>query len=204
MKNNIQNKKIFNKNNLSSVFVAGSKSERGFSLIELMIVIVIITAVSGIAIFNHSQFREQIELNNEVQDLKLNIRQAQIDALGVKSQGGDDFNIGYAVVFDMSNDDRYKIQYFNIDVGFDDLTDIREVQLQNGVKIDSINANVDQPSLMVVFQRPRPGADFFRIDENELSADEISVVLESSRGNFKKKVEVGLFGWISTDEVEVE
>lgn len=89
------------------------RTERGFTLVEVVVVISIIAITAGIAIFNHSDFREQMNLANEAQRLKMDILQAQSDALGVKDKDGD-FEVGYGVYFNREEAGKYYLYSFKI------------------------------------------------------------------------------------------
>lgn len=56
----------------------------GFTLVELLVVVAIFMVVSGLVIFNYSNFRSTVSLENLAQDIALTVRKAQVFALGVK------------------------------------------------------------------------------------------------------------------------
>ena len=69
-------KKLFqkNKNNL----------EKGFTLIELMVVIGIIAVISALSLFNSSRLNSSVLLSNTAYEIGLIVRDAQISGLGAK------------------------------------------------------------------------------------------------------------------------
>lgn len=58
--------------------------QKGLTLLELIVVMFIFSIVSGIMLFNYSQYRNTISLGNLSQDIALTIRKAQVYAIGVK------------------------------------------------------------------------------------------------------------------------
>lgn len=51
---------------------------KGFSIIELVVVITIFAIMSSVTIFNYSSYRQNIEVTNVAQDIALTVRQAQV------------------------------------------------------------------------------------------------------------------------------
>jgi prepilin-type N-terminal cleavage/methylation domain-containing protein len=68
------------KNNLSR--------KSGFTLIELMVVLVVFVALTGIMISSQSKFDGTILLNNLAYDIALSIREAQTYGVNVKEFSG--------------------------------------------------------------------------------------------------------------------
>ena len=93
------------------VDVRPSKS-RGFSLLELIIVIGILTLVSTVTIVKHTGFNSSIVLSSLAYDIALSIRQAQVFGLAVRgyedeASGDITFDTGYGVHFDRSTPKSY-------------------------------------------------------------------------------------------------
>jgi len=77
--------------------------EKGFTLIELMIVIGIFSILTSVIVFNYAKFNSDILLTNMAYEVALDIREAQVFSLGVRSANtgsADDFNTRYGVYFD--------------------------------------------------------------------------------------------------------
>jgi prepilin-type N-terminal cleavage/methylation domain-containing protein len=71
----------------------------GFTLIELMVVIAIITILMTVMLSGRSDLTDRLNLKNQAYELSGMIRQAQAYSLGVRSASGE-FNISYGVSFD--------------------------------------------------------------------------------------------------------
>jgi prepilin-type N-terminal cleavage/methylation domain-containing protein len=67
-------KNIFKKNN----------NDSGFTLVELMVVVGIITVISALSIFNSSKLNSGVLLSNTAYEVGLIIRDAQVSGLGAK------------------------------------------------------------------------------------------------------------------------
>lgn len=95
-------------------------TKKGFTLIELMVIVVIMLIMASIVLFNYTQFNESTLLNSFAYDLSLTIRQAQTygvatkegtentisSAISTSNFGGsstNNFSYAYGVHFDMSN-----------------------------------------------------------------------------------------------------
>jgi prepilin-type N-terminal cleavage/methylation domain-containing protein len=71
---------------------------RGFTLIEMMVVITIITIVSAVVIVNQGSFNRSIILSNAAYDVALTLRSAETYGLGTRAIGST-FNVGYGIDF---------------------------------------------------------------------------------------------------------
>jgi len=84
-----------------------TKSGAGFTLIELIVVMAVATAVMTSVVIQQNVWNDRLAVNTQAYELVLMIRQAQIYALGVREDKAgtetDKFNIGYGVYFDTVN-----------------------------------------------------------------------------------------------------
>ncbi len=71
---------------------------RAFSLIELLVVTAIFTAITGVVLANNAQFNSSVLLGNAAYDVALSVRQAQVYGLSTQSFAGQ-FQLGYGVHF---------------------------------------------------------------------------------------------------------
>ena len=83
-----------------------TKTMRGFSLVELLVVVAIFAMISGLILANHSRFNSSVLLGSLAYNIALSIREAQVYGLSVK-QFSDEFQVGYGVHFDIDNPDQY-------------------------------------------------------------------------------------------------
>ncbi len=83
-----------------------SQSERGFTLIELMVSISIISVILLVVISNHGTYTENISLTNLADDIALSASQAQIYGIAVKevSVGSSDFSASYGLTANLLSD----------------------------------------------------------------------------------------------------
>lgn len=82
---------------------------KGFSMVEFVVVLVIFSIMSGVSLFNYNGYRSKIEQTNVAQDIALTIRQAQVYGLsGSDRQIGDAYanpgEIFGAEVMDITQD----------------------------------------------------------------------------------------------------
>lgn len=72
---------------------------RGFSLIELLVVMGIMVLISGIVFANNNAFGGRVLLQNLAYDAALTVRQAQVYGISVRRFSGDVFADGYGIHF---------------------------------------------------------------------------------------------------------
>lgn len=79
---------------------------QGFTLVELLIVITIMTIIILTTIFNYPGFSKKTAVESASQEIALALRKAQSYAMGVRDAGGDIFP-PYGIHFDILDNDSY-------------------------------------------------------------------------------------------------
>lgn len=74
------------------------RSVRGFSLLELLVVMSIFSVISLIVLANHSRFNSSVLLGSLAYKIALSVREAQVYGLSVRGQSTS-FQVGYGVHF---------------------------------------------------------------------------------------------------------
>ena len=170
------------------------KKQKGFTIIELMIVIFIFLVISSLVIFNYRSFNSSVSVQNLAQEIGLSIRKAQVYSTSTKS--ADSVFPSYGVHFSLTGTDDI-LGHERAFVIFADLPNalLTGIYEQNNSKcdkvlggatpdecVDVIRINTkdrisllcaenncydvkDNPSLDIVFTRPYPEAGFcFRVN----------------------------------------
>lgn len=75
---------------------------RGFTLIELVVVLGIVTVISTVTLTSYSKFGSQVLLRNLVYDIALTTRQAQVHGLSGRVFRGDTTAHGHGIYIDLS------------------------------------------------------------------------------------------------------
>jgi len=88
--------------------IFNSNKNAGFSLVELMVVITIITIILSAMVSRQNTFQERFRVDSKVYDLAIAIRQAQAYTLGVRefacsSNGSKTFDVSYGVHLNTAN-----------------------------------------------------------------------------------------------------
>ena len=182
----------------------------GFTVIELIITVSIVSIIMTVILFNYGTFTDNLALSSAAQEVAIAIRQAQTYGLNVKevSVGSGQFTC-YGVYFDptdSSTNKRYVLFADKIlpglfcgDKKYDPTVDcgaigtecIEQFNFRNGVIISSIDSSSCGPissarTLDVIFTRPNPDADinFFNNGGNAVCQTELNgkVILTSPKG----------------------
>lgn len=154
--------------------------QRGFTMIELVVVTGIMVVITSIMLANNAKFGGVVILRNLVYDMALSMREAQTYGISVRKfgSGAGDFTAGYGLDFQLTNGTSYLlfadvlgenglyddaeelVQAYNIGRGFR-ITDLCASQTGSGAETCGLDR------ITVVFVRPEPDA---HIRVNGLSA----------------------------------
>lgn len=153
-----------------------SKKNKGFSLIEILVSISIITLLMMVTIYDYSKFNDRLSLTEAGQEMLIAVRQAQSYSVNVRetSSGSNDFEKAYGIYFDPVNspsayyifvDQDGNKKYSDTLGGCGGMECIEKINLDRGTRITSVVkgaamsgvCSVSTPDFMtVVFNRPSP------------------------------------------------
>lgn len=85
-----------------------NQKQKGMTLIELLVALVIFSIITGIVLFNYGDFNASLTMQNLADDIALTVRRAQSYAIGVRGREGS-FQVGYGVHFGVTSYDPTKI-----------------------------------------------------------------------------------------------
>lgn len=107
-----------------SRFFKQLQTNRGFTLVELLVTISIMLVILGTLVFNQSSYSDGAALQNLADTIGLTLRQAQIYGISVKElgTGSNNFSAAYGADFDVT-DPAYKTSY----IFFADLPPYNEI-----------------------------------------------------------------------------
>jgi len=186
----------------------GSDRNQGFTFIELIMVIVIFSIFSGVVMFNFGDFSDSISIQNLAQQIALEIKQAQSDAIMGKDASVftgtcDTMSCrpSYGVSFNASPSQNKQFIYF-ADLYNDNDGDLssplKVINIERGNYIESISicfvsgACSDSNSVSITFIRPFPTAHF-----SKLGVSSVKVVVKSPRSDATRTITVTSLGQIS-------
>ena len=168
---------------------------RGFSLIELIVVVGIFTVISAIVLANHTQFNSNVLLGSLAYDIGLSIREAQVYGLSVKQfSDSPDFQVGYGVHFQTPGQyllfvDKNKNKRY--DIGDDGIQQTYTLGRGHSVKKfcgytssgseECSNNAAALPFLDIVFIRPSPDASILSASPTVYSIGAVTVRSASGR-----------------------
>lgn len=163
--------------------------QSGFSLVELLVAISIVTILSAMLVFQQSNFDSSIYLKNLAYEVSLTIREAQLYAIRGQSEGGigcDDGELDcpYGVYFDKTEDNQSLILFRdrNRNGEYDDGEAIEEFAFEHNNSIQNICDSASGPcnektELHVTFDRPSPAPLF-----SDSSIDDARIIFENRDG----------------------
>jgi len=195
-----------------NIGVSPAKAGRGFTLVELMIVFSISSLIGLMVITGYPEFESNIEFKNQVLDVAITIREAQVYGVSVKKAGAGTFNVPYGVYFDMSAPGSY-IFFADMDSNkfYDAIVDLtigQPIILKNGYTVSDLcvkfplraldcysdGAWLGVETLSIFFKRPEPDAIIkYGISSGYSFA---TIEIQNTAGN-KKTIRVTNTGQIS-------
>lgn len=182
---------------------------KGFTLIELIVVIGIFITITTLILANYTGFSDRLSLKRTVQEIALSIRQAQSYGLAVREFGtGTNQFPGYGIYFQESVPDTYK---FFADVNNNKIYDgdssgelVQIYKIQTSSRIFDICGNrntsppgtCDVPTLNAVYLRPEPSVTL-RTTAG-ISFSDVEIIIRSPKG-LEKKIVLWISGQISVE-----
>lgn len=137
-------------------------SQGGFSLVEMMIVIGIITLITVAVMVRHSSFNSLTVLQNAAYEVAFDIRQVQSRAVSPQSGGDGNFRGGYSFELDLNLPSQYTINEHrssNI-VNPIEITNIdNRYEIDGFVIVDGL-LSADYSQFQIFFERPQFDAVF--------------------------------------------
>jgi prepilin-type N-terminal cleavage/methylation domain-containing protein len=139
------------------------KNKRGFTLVEMIVSLSIVTVIMLTVLFNYSSFNDRLALSSAAEELAIAIRQAQTYGLTVKevAAGGGRFDSAYGIYFDSrSGSNRYRDYYLFADLdgdgkytvgsgcGSGSTECIEKVTMRNNIHVSSISVPVQVPAVI--------------------------------------------------------
>ncbi|MEK7144401.1 MAG: type II secretion system protein [Patescibacteria group bacterium] len=182
---------------------------RGFTLIEMLVVLGIIAAVTSVALASQSSFNRTLILANTAYDIALTLRSAENFGIGSRAISGT-ANAGYGVHFQRGTSDSFLLfadtspannfsctrpdcrpgdQLYSIDD-----TLVQTYTLGNNIIVSNFcvfsdrwqcASTGDVSSLDIVFARPNPDASIRTDGSSYSSYTAACLVISSDRGGFR-------------------
>lgn len=191
--------------------ISFKQKHKGFTLVEMLISVGIFAAISAIILANYPEFRSRSALDNLTAQIAIIFREAQVYGISVREEGNSDFNIGYGVHVDISEDNTALIIFADKNKNniFDSAIDsvLETFELKGGETISQLCAPscigdegqqfVLADSITVVFIRPNPDAYFSVNGVYNTGVSSVSLKISNRSGSYSRYVEVYTTGQIS-------
>ena len=160
--------------------------KKGFTLIEMVVVVGIFLITTGIVLSNFKGFNRRSSLDLLAREMSLVIRQAQVYGSATKASPASTNRFpSYGVFLDQDDNGGFSIYTYK-KLPADKYAKEEEVEkfnLTGGAVISGLEECSDENhcspvnSLSVVFIRPNPGAKFFKPDGAEVSASLVKITI---------------------------
>jgi prepilin-type N-terminal cleavage/methylation domain-containing protein len=189
-----------------------SRLARGFSLVELVVVLGIFTLITGLVLANHSRFNGSVLLGSLSYNIALSIREAQVYGLSVKQFNVSQFQVGYGIHFNSGELNSYSLFVdVNTNKRYDSGTDtiLKLYTLNNihhlkrfcGVTVAGVETCSDSgtpiQNLDIVFFRPNPDASISSESVSGYSRGKITVMSDEG---VERTVTVATTGQVSVSQ----
>jgi prepilin-type N-terminal cleavage/methylation domain-containing protein len=144
-------------------------AQKGFTLIEMLVVIGVIVVVAGVMLANNTRFGGAVLLENFAYDVALQVRQAQVYGVSVVRFGNGNYSAPYGVHFDRSSNTSY---LFFADATTNGVYDpgelVKTTTMTRGFKIGALCAtpasgnppveDCTMTNVDITYKRPEPDA----------------------------------------------
>jgi prepilin-type N-terminal cleavage/methylation domain-containing protein len=200
-------------------------TKRGFTLIELIVVIAIFTVMTGILLANLPQFRDQTNLDLIAHQIAIDIRQAQVYGVSTKAVGtenqpntfpwyGIHFKTAPIVNFEIFSHNPLNDPAGSQVYGEDNYPPEVTYALPGGYTIIDTYGCTDaegtsctvgaKKDLRIIFKRPDPQATFYVATDGEITQptngySTVHIVLQSNRSKNTRDIVVYSNGQISVN-----
>jgi prepilin-type N-terminal cleavage/methylation domain-containing protein len=200
--------------------VLKQKSQRGFTLVELLVTITIFVLLTGVVLFNQGKFNSSILLTNLAYDTALTIRQAQTYGINIKEfyDNGSSSFVPYGVHFDLNNPTSF-ILYADLNYSssnpfnrYDASADkskcesdkgcVNRYTIKRGNKISGLCAFsgvggcIPTTSLDIVYQRPSPYAHILTDDISTPYYGQARVTVSGADNQSERVIDISANGLI--------
>lgn len=198
-----------------SSFSLNNNSQKGFTLVELLISIGIIAFISSIVLLKYSSFDSTVLLKNAAYEVALALREAQVKSVSGSHQGGDaNFPFGVTFTPDSKNYTIFRYAsatdlspYYDVSESDPDLaSNISMTSMERSMLVTDVCINdggVDDDCVIdrldVSFRRPEFRALFYAIKDGapQTNIQSAKIKVGSSNGGNVFVVEVTRLGQIS-------
>ena len=207
------------------VINSGSGNEnfglRGFTLIEMMVVIAIFFIITGVLLVNVPDFRDKTSVDLVAQDIAVTIRTAQVFGVGNKAVNdqivpyGVNFTVGqgngFILFADLPDEGGNSNHKYDPSQGCGGVNECQTAYLLNGFSVDSIKGyNNDEVTeinkINILFTKPRLSPYFCAetdgVCDSLPNVSRVEIVIKANRGSKYKKVVVYANGQIAVEKYD--
>lgn len=190
--------------------------QRGFSLIELMVAVGILTLINIMIFASYPEFSQRMALKRTSEEIALITRQAQAYALGIKKSvsAGDNY-FGFGVRFDKSNpkslilftdSDSNKTYDVGNGCGGANTECFQEFKINTGDYISELWICSDFCQTVNTLDVVYPRAASMAKINNDNALSHAKIMIQSPRGNAdknKKLIKIWISGQISVEDFAI-
>ena len=203
-----------NKNFTTYYLLFTTYAVRGFTFIELVMVMSIFGLLTGVVLFNFGTFSDSVSLQNLSQQIALEIKSAQSDAISGKNPNMflPPQKPSYGLFFDANTPNKFYLfsdlnNSGDFNVNNDPVPEVEsEIDISGGNTIDQICLNFggisrtcSKSGIYITFVRPYPTSHFLTSDGQPVDStvSSVEIVVKSAKGITTRSVFVTPLGQIS-------
>lgn len=191
------------KNNLRQT----EKTGRGFSLIELMVSVSILTIISIMVFASYPEFSQRMAIRRTSNDIALAAREAQVNALSIKEFGGEfpafgvNFNKGKTFTIFADLNTNPELSGFGNGIYDGSLETFKAILITTGDSVSRIqlckNEDCFESTVAnIVYPRTNPMASI--TDQDGFNTYDYAIItITAPNGKISKNIEIWLNGQIS-------
>ena len=174
---------------------------KGFTVVEIVVVLGIMAVITGIVLFNVGSEKQNAALFRSAQNLSLNLRKAENNALSSKVFKDSKVPCGWGIHFNGVDSTSYTIfadttkaqNCFGRNYKMDSGEELETVNLEAGVKIKSITNSTSD----VVFIPPAPLVRFTSFYGGQNTNDTMDIIL-INKNSSTRTIAINKTGFISS------
>lgn len=195
-------------------------NQKGFSIIEILVVLALLTIILYVSLFNYDRFGKETELENSVYSVALAIRETQTFGINKKAREGlsdpqdfgEDYGYGvhfrtnllegiqsldnknFALFVDSNNGDKIMTGNCSPSQECYSVISLGQGNYISNIKVQGTGSWIDVNEVNIYFKRPNPDSNIISGTQNYSRA---KIIIKDPTSSYSRCVDVGVAGDIT-------